>query len=135
MISTYCIKSLENGNFMRVSQMNWAIFIRCLRHPRRFRLRFLTQTHTHTETLCMLLETAHMDMITLLRVRAYEKSKLLNNYTRLCLSLSRFLLLTHTQSPSLILIWCSVLVCRAHDYYQMWSKSCSSENTSFDSFQ
>lgn len=26
MISTYCVES-ENGNFMRVSQMNWAIFM------------------------------------------------------------------------------------------------------------
>lgn len=95
--------------------MNWAIFIRCLVHPRRFQFRFLTQFvwcfvvivavvvaataasffyFTSIET-----DTIYMHMITLLRVRAYEKSKtLLHNYVRF--------------------VWCA----RARLLSQIWSK-------------
>lgn len=102
-------KSLENGNFMRVSQMNWAIFIQCLRHPRRFRLRFLTHfvlfeqhnalSHVYTYTwllyyVCVLMKNQNF----------------FNNYMRL---VSIFLCL-----------WIFGLVAScAHDYYQIWSKS------------
>ena len=60
----------------------------------------ISHTNAHTETLCVLFETVHMYMITLLRVRAYEKSKLLNNYMRFCFSLFLFLFLPSSHSHS-----------------------------------
>lgn len=104
MISTYCIKSLENGNFMRVSQMNWAIFIWCSRHPRRFQLRFLTQTHTSKHFVCCLKRLTCIWLLYYVCVLMKNRNFLIIIWDSVFLSLSFFLLLTHTQSPSLILI-------------------------------
>lgn len=80
-------------------------------HPRRFRFRFLTHTNTHQYTRWTSLSffwcyvTSSSYVITLLCVRASEKSELLNNYMRL----------------SAFGTECACL----YDYYyhQIWSKS------------
>lgn len=77
---------------MRVSQMNWAIYLfrYILMHPRRFQFRFLSLFHTHSHAVhrchffwCYVISSSSSSyVITLLRVRASEKSELLNNYMR-----------------------------------------------------